>query len=335
MQTWLVETRMLGRTGIEVSALGFGCGAVGGLMVRGERREQIRTVERALEAGINYFDTAPSYGDGASETNLGHALRELGMRDRAVVGTKVRLSQAELSRPAPAVRRSLEASLHRLGFEQVELLHLHNPVGLETGNPADPGVPMKAAREEVAEGLTRAVDDGLARHVGFTAVGATEALGNLLDASAYGTIQAYLNVLNPSGIRPRAARGQQDFDGLVGHASQRGVGVIAIRVYAAGALSARPERHPAAWLPPGPLVPGSEYAADLERARQLERTAAELELESVLELGLRFALTAPGVSTALVGLSGFEHLVTAIRWSERGPLPAGGFERLLEMAAAS
>ena len=329
-----MERRTLGRTGVAVSALGFGCGAVGGLMVRGDRREQVRSVERALEAGIDYFDTAPSYGDGASETNLGHALRELGVRDQAVVGTKVRLNQADLSRPAPAVRRSLEASLRRLGLEQVELVHLHNAVGVETADPSDPGVPVQAALVEVAEGLRRAVDDGLARHVGFTAVGATEALGKLVAAPAYETTQAYLNVLNPSGVRPGAAGGQQDFDGLIGQASAEGVGVIAIRIYAAGALSARPERHPVAWLPGGPLVPGSDYAADLERARGLEGTAAELGLDSVLELGLRFALTAPGVSTALVGLSSFDHLVTAVRWSERGHLSAEAFERLLQMAAS-
>ena len=140
----------------------------------------------------------------------------------------------------------------------------------------------------------------------------------------------------PTARRPRpgAAGGQQDFDGLIGQASAEGVGVIAIRIYAAGALSARRERHPVAWLPGGPLVPGSDYAADVERARRLEGTAAELGLDSVLELGLRFALTAPGVSTALVGLSSFDHLVTAVRWSERGHLSAEAFERLLQMAAA-
>src|SRR5207249_7036119 len=72
-QNYRVENRALGRTGLEVSALGFGGGAVGGLMLGGDRKEQVRSVETALDAGVNYFDTAPSYGDGASEENLGHA----------------------------------------------------------------------------------------------------------------------------------------------------------------------------------------------------------------------------------------------------------------------
>ncbi len=66
-----MEYRVLGRTGIRVSEIGFGCGNVGGLMVRGSHDEQVEAVSRALELGIDYFDTAPSYGDGRSETNLG------------------------------------------------------------------------------------------------------------------------------------------------------------------------------------------------------------------------------------------------------------------------
>ena len=63
--------RTLGRTGVRVSEVGFGCGTVGGLIVRGSREEQAQAVSRALELGINYFDTAASYGNGVSETNVG------------------------------------------------------------------------------------------------------------------------------------------------------------------------------------------------------------------------------------------------------------------------
>ncbi|MFL5229236.1 MAG: aldo/keto reductase, partial [Microvirga sp.] len=85
-----MEMRDFGRSGIRVSLLGFGCGAVGGLMVRGDPADQERTIARALEAGVNYFDTAVQYGEGASERNLGRVLKKLKPAD-AVVGTKVRL----------------------------------------------------------------------------------------------------------------------------------------------------------------------------------------------------------------------------------------------------
>ena len=80
-----MQQRPFGSTGLVVSALGFGCGAVGGLMVRGEAAEQRHAVSRALDAGITYFDTAASYGDGLSETNLGNVMRDLGAWSRVMV----------------------------------------------------------------------------------------------------------------------------------------------------------------------------------------------------------------------------------------------------------
>ena len=65
-----MEKRVFGRSGMRLSILGFGCGAVGGLMVRGDSADQERAVVRALEAGVNYFDTAVAYGDGESEKIL-------------------------------------------------------------------------------------------------------------------------------------------------------------------------------------------------------------------------------------------------------------------------
>ena len=107
-----MEARRLGRTGQQVSVLGFGCGAVGGLMVRGRPGDQERAVARAVELGINYFDTAPSYGNGESESNLGRVLAAL--KRGVVVGTKVRIGPSERANVAPAITRSLEASLKRL-----------------------------------------------------------------------------------------------------------------------------------------------------------------------------------------------------------------------------
>ena len=89
-----MEYRQLGRTGLRVSALGFGCGAVGGLLVRGDTAEMVRTVARAVELGVNYYDTAAIYGNGTSETNLGRVLAEL--RPEVLVGTKVMVREDEL-----------------------------------------------------------------------------------------------------------------------------------------------------------------------------------------------------------------------------------------------
>ena len=74
-----IEKRRFGPDDLPVSLLGFGCGAVGGLMVRGTAADQERAIARAIEVGINYFDTAVQYGDGASEQNLGVTLIPSGL----------------------------------------------------------------------------------------------------------------------------------------------------------------------------------------------------------------------------------------------------------------
>src|SRR3978361_1771600 len=113
-----MQMRTFGRTGMQLSLLGFGCGAVGGFMVRGDPAEQERTVARALAAGVNYFDTAVQYGDGESEKNLGRVLQKLKPAN-VVVGTKVRIPPGEFGRIADAVTKSLEGSLARLHLDHV------------------------------------------------------------------------------------------------------------------------------------------------------------------------------------------------------------------------
>src|SRR5271170_6033485 len=119
-----MEQRKLGRTGLDVSLLGFGCGAVGGLMIKGAAVDQERAIWRALELGINYFDTAQQYGDGQSERNLGRVLKSL--KPDVYVGTKVRLPATERGKIGDAIAASLDASLKRLQMERVDLFQFHN-----------------------------------------------------------------------------------------------------------------------------------------------------------------------------------------------------------------
>src|SRR5262245_8495901 len=125
-----MEMRVFGRTGMRLSALGFGCGAVGGLMVRGDPIYQDRTIARATAAGVNDFVAAVQYGNGESEKNLGRVLQKL--KPPAVVGTKVRLPSGDFARITDAVAKSLESSLTRLRLDHVDIFHLHNAI-TETG----------------------------------------------------------------------------------------------------------------------------------------------------------------------------------------------------------
>ena len=124
-----MEYRILGRTGLRVSEIGFGCGNVGGLIIRGTQGERVEAVKRAVELGINYFDTAPSYGDGRSETNLGEVLDEL--QPDVVVATKVRIGGEDLKDIEGAVERSLEKSLARLKLDSVDVFQLHSRIAMK------------------------------------------------------------------------------------------------------------------------------------------------------------------------------------------------------------
>src|ERR1700739_3433687 len=107
-----MKTRTFGRTGLEVSVLGFGCGAVGGLMVRGSAADQERAVARALELGINFLDTAAAYGNGEPKKNLARFLKTL--RPQIFLSTKFTVLAEDHGRIGAAVAASLDASLKRL-----------------------------------------------------------------------------------------------------------------------------------------------------------------------------------------------------------------------------
>src|SRR5205085_1484716 len=210
--------------------------------------------------------TSASYGDGLSEEHLGHVMRELGAWSRVVVGTKVRLGPAELGKPIEAIRASIEASLKRLGRDHVDLLNLHNPIALVSSDSRS--MELGLALSDVARGLQQVVQAGLAHHVGFTGLGETTAIQEMVRAEPFESVQAYFNILNPSAGFTGHSGGQQDFHGLIDTAARAGRAVIVIRVLAAGAASAVSERAANAGDPGGDLVSGGSYAADLERAQR-------------------------------------------------------------------
>jgi len=164
-----IETRPFGPQNLPLSRFGFGCGGVGGLMVRGAAADQERAVARALEAGINYFDTAVQYGNGVSEQNLGRVLRKLGAQE-ALVGTKVRLRSEEFGNIAAAIAASLDGSLRRLQREQADLFYLHNEITLSGGGET---LSVRQVLEEVVPAFQALQTAGKLRLPTMTAVGET------------------------------------------------------------------------------------------------------------------------------------------------------------------
>jgi aryl-alcohol dehydrogenase-like predicted oxidoreductase len=307
-----------------VSTLGFGCGNVGGLIIRGTPAERERAVARAMELGINYFDTAPSYGDGESERNLGQVLKAL--RAPVLVGTKFRVDARDTADIAGAVARSLDASLKRLDRERVDLLQLHNRIDVKRGGGA---LGLDDVLNEVVPAVQKLRQQGKVGFCGITALGETPALHRAIDAGALDTAQVCYNLLNPSaGGAVPAGFPAQDFGGLLDRARQRRVGVIVIRALAAGALSAVEARHPVAVPTVEPIATAPDYPTDVARAQRLEPLVREGHAANLIEASLRFIIASPAISTVLVGYSSLDQLEAAAAAVGKGPLPRAALDRL-------
>jgi L-galactose dehydrogenase/L-glyceraldehyde 3-phosphate reductase len=327
-----MKYRIFGRTGIKVSEIGFGCGNVGGLMVRGSYEEQIEAVTRALDRGINYFDTAPSYGNGESETNLGKVLEELS--PDVTVATKIRIDIEDLDDVLRVVESSLESSLGRLRMDSVDVIQLHSRVAMEQNGESWRGA--LGIEDVIGTGGVADVFDemrirGLTRFIGFTGLGETEALKRVVESGRFDVVQSYCNIINPSaGWKvPKGFTGY-DFKKLIDHARRQGMGVAAIRVMAAGAVGGEKAR--SGYASPrvsGPMVPGGEYQDDEVRANGLDFLVSG-DISSLPEAAIRFVLMHPGVSVVLVGFSNLEQVEEAAACSGKGPLPESSMMRLEE-----
>jgi aryl-alcohol dehydrogenase-like predicted oxidoreductase len=314
-----METRVLGKTGLKVSVLSFGCGAVGGLMVKGTAADQERAVARAMEFGINYFDTAPSYGNGESERNLGRALKAL-KRPKVYVGTKVFVNATgDIERH---IADSMEASLQHLNLESVDLYQLHNPI---SDAQRDGTIDPKTVREHVLPAFERLRKQGKARHFGFTALGDTPAIHSVLEF--FESAQVSYNLLNPSaGAKLPSNYPAQDYGNLIARAHASGVGTIGIRVLAGGALSGVETRHPLGMANVDPIGSASSYIKDVARAVRFGEVVKRGFAQSLVEASIRYVLSNPDLTTTLVGLSTREQLDLACESAKKGPLPAEALE---------
>lgn len=325
-----MEYRIFGRTGLRLSLLGFGCGAVGGLMVRGSAADQDRAVGMALDAGVNYFDTAVQYGNGASETNLGRVLA--GRKPANVhVGTKVRIPSEQFGDIARCVTQSLDGSLRRLGMERVDIFHLHNPI---TDSGGGETLSARQVMEQVVPAFQSLRQAGKTRFLGITAVGDTEAVTSVIGSRAFDSAQVSYNMLNPSaGQALPAGYPAQDYGRLFDHTQKAGVGVVGIRVLAGGALSGTSERHPTASPPPAPIGSAHEYGTDLQRAQRLMPLVTEGYAGSLAEAAIRFAMMPPAMGTMLVGMATVEEFQGSLSAVLKGPLPQPALDRLAALTA--
>ncbi|BCJ76381.1 oxidoreductase [Catellatospora sp. IY07-71] len=310
-----MPTRPLGRTGLNVTTLGFGASGIGNLGHPRTDLDAARAVGAAWDAGIRLFDTAPHYGLGLSELRLGDALRER-PRDAYVLSTKV----GRLLRPHPAptgsdlaaggfavaddlirvwdfsadgVSRSLEESLTRLGVDRIDVVYVH-----------DPDDAVDEAVSHAIPALIRLRDQGV---IGAVGVGM-----NQWQAPLRMVRETDLDVVMLAGRYTLLDRsGEQLLDECAG----RGVAVVAAAPFNSGIL-ARP------WPADGAhfnYAPAPDPV--LQRARRLAETCQAHDV-TLPVAALQFPLRHPAVTSVVTGMGSAAHVAAAAA-AMRTTVPTG------------
>ena len=304
-----MQKRTLGRTGLEVSVLGMG-----GLFVSQvgspERADSIATIRRALELGINYIDTAPTYAD--SEETIGEALA--GVTQPYYLSTKLG------GRPQPFepqnrdhLRRSFEESLRLLGRDTVDILMIHEP---DRPGQYDWWADYDNFHGPVSEFLEELKAEGLIR---FTGLGGTTAY-ELPHIIATGRYDVVLTAFNYSLLWREAEIA------VLPEAKRQNVGIVIGSPLQQGALARRYDdevERGARWLSP----------PRREQYRRLYALLDEIEME-LAELCLRWVISNPDISTVLMGARSVEEVEANVRAVEAGPLPEDLMARWREIADA-
>jgi L-galactose dehydrogenase/L-glyceraldehyde 3-phosphate reductase len=306
-----VRYRQLGRTGIEVSEIGFGCGPTAGLMVYGTPEEQLEAAKRAYDLGITYFDTAPIYGDYMSEENLGRAVQAAGIRP--LIATKVCLELPDLDDIPAAIRRSVDDSLSRLRVDDVTVIQLHNRVGKARAPKADLGVGALLAVEDVLgpvlDTFRQLRDAGKTRAIGCCAFGGdVECVYQVIDSGAFDTVLVSYSILNPTSARtPPAGFEGRDFGNVVDRAAVHGTAPVVLKVLESGALSGATQPHPTSDLARRTRSDFSQNAQRASALRFLVRPG-----QTMVQAAIRFALQNPKLGVVLVGFSSVDQLDEAV-----------------------
>ena len=289
-----MEMRTCGKSGIHISPMGIGCWAYGGGDYWGPQAQSDVTAvaNAALDAGINFFDTAEGYNSGRSEEALGVALKE--RRHEAVIGTKV-------SRPDPdTIRQHCEASLQRLQTDYIDIYMIHWPDD-------------EIAIEESMTALTRLQEDGLIRAIGVSNFGVEQLTAALQTGTSLAVNQLCYNLLSRA-IEPE----------LLPLCRQHDVGILGYMPLLQGILTGQYKS--AAEIPPvhsrfrhfrddRPMAKHGETGAETEMFETLQsiQKVAESEQIPMSRLAIAWAMARPGITCMLVGTRNINELTENLK----------------------
>jgi aryl-alcohol dehydrogenase-like predicted oxidoreductase len=298
-----MEYRIFGRTGLRVSVLGLGCGGFGGVgsapetFGKGEDKETaFALMDRAWDAGINYFDTADSYGGGASETMIGAWLKRRKVRDQLVLSTKVLYAfpggPQDQSLSRRHITQAIEGSLRRLQTDYVDLYVTMEP---------DPQTPVG----ETLQTMNDLMHAGKVRHIGASNISAPQLREALAESDRIG-VHRYQSVQNGYNLLERAIE-----DEILPLAVKERLAVTPFGPTSGGLLTGK-YRYGA------PPPPGSRLALrpqpytrlmneDTFRSIDRLRAAAAERGVDTGALALAWVLSHPAITSALIGPRRIEH----------------------------
>ena len=304
-----MQYRSVGKSALVVSEIAFGCGGNAGLMVRGRHDEQVSTIARALELGVTYFDSAPDYGDGIAEANLGRVLKTLGANP--VLNTKVEIRKENLADVAGHVVRSAEASLRRLGVNHVDVFQIHNGPSrvdpkLEGRNYWQLSLDHFMQPGGALDGIERLKCSGKIKYAGFICRGNDrEEVRQLLDTGVFHLINVPYTLFNPTAgqAKPNGLTVEKNFGDVISLAQARGAAAAVYSPLASGYLT----DDSVAGIPRHELARAYDLqsAASL-RLRHMAGALTFLSRENgctLAQAAFRFVLMHEGVATALGGFS--------------------------------
>jgi aryl-alcohol dehydrogenase-like predicted oxidoreductase len=300
-----LQRAVLGRTGLEVTVMGLGCGGYSrlGLGYDREDAQAEAVVRHAVDRGVNVIDTAEAYG---TETHVGRAVRDF-PRDRLVLCTKAGARDDDGVRGPDSYRQSIENSLRNLGTDYIDVYAVH---GLRIDD-------YDEVVATIVPELIRQIEKGNIRYIGVTEGFGSDTPHTMLARASrddfWDTMMTGFNVINQSARE------------LVCEPSSRhGVGVFGMFAV----------RH--ALSDPGNLKPviekligtGEVSAEEIDLAAPLDFALAETDKGTLAEVAYRFAVQEPGIHSVLSGTGSIEHLDANLDAAIQGPLSAATVEKL-------
>jgi L-galactose dehydrogenase/L-glyceraldehyde 3-phosphate reductase len=315
----------LGRTDLNVSEVVLGGGWVGGLFIDPSYEVMEKALETSIESGINWIDTAETYSEGQSEKNIGDLLSALPVKDKFYISSKARLDPKSSESFGSQIDRKLDNSLKRLKTDKLDLYQLHNKITFEEGVETLTSAQI-LEKNGVCDIMEKIKEDSRVDHIGLTALGDTKPIRDVVNTGCFDTAQIYYNLLNPTAtFKEKGIWNDQDFSNLVSDCQTQNMGILGIRVFAAGLL-ATDIRH-------GREIPVTHMIDIKEEERRVQRIYKVVgqTYGNRAQLAVRYGLSAESLHCTVLGLATLEHLQNAIQAVEMGPLPEDVLEKILEL----